>query len=163
MRTNNKNQVSNQEKSWGTYADSWVQTRSWHFSIDSISHEQKAHIFHVYHIWLMAWAFQACWRRGSLAFLWTGFGVILSISWRMTCVCSFIVLSSHFFPLESQKSGSLCSFHPGSVLFSPCWQNFCQGGWWDTWTIDSVSLANGCPATPLILLPEHYLDRLGNL
>lgn len=144
-------------------AESWVQTRSWHFSIDSTSHEQKAQIFHVYHTWLMAWAFQACWGRGSLAFLWTGFGVILSISWRITCVCSLIVLSAYFLPLESQKSGSLCSFHPGSVLFSPSWQNFCQDGWWDTWTIGSVSLANGCPATPLILLPKHYLNRLGSL
>lgn len=40
-------------------------------------------------------------------------------SWGLVHVCHHVALWAYFRPMESQKSNSLSSFHPISVLFTP--------------------------------------------
>lgn len=114
--------------------DSQVQTRSWRVS-NSRSHNQKAqaascvpHLADNMSLPSLLWYRQPClplyWVcRHSPHFLKNNICLQLSSTINM------------FLPVESQKSGSLTSFHPSFVPFGPSWQNFCQDGW-----------ANGYPA-----------------
>ena len=70
-------------------------------------------------------SFQICPLSFSLLSLGSALWVIFSFSWKVTHVCSWVVLSAWLPPVAFWRFSSLLPFCTLSVLFNLSWQCFC--------------------------------------